>query len=144
MITFEVPEGWQASKDKYDIPNDQGMKNIQNFVASSGKVLSLFVLDGSAEEGLRAIDNMIRDYSSITKNLSLMLSAKLKIKGTSCPIYIVGERRTKCIMAHLVFEKKKKAFTLIFPIETFAPSMREIMDKNGIINDAISFIKEQK
>lgn len=144
MITFRLPCGWKATKEKYKIENDQKLRNIKNFITPVGKVVSLFVMDTPGEDGIRIMDNMIRDYKKITDNLYLIMYSKLKIKEKNYYIYIVGDKVNKTIMAHANFILNGLAFSFIFEIDEYVPKMSELIQKDYIMKDVIEFFKEQK
>lgn len=144
MITFQLPCGWKATKEKYKIENDQKLRNIKNFITPTGKVVSLFVMDAPGEDGIKIMDNMIRDYKDITPNLYLMMYAKLKIKEKDYYVYIVGDKINKSIMAQANFILNGLAFSFIFEVDEYAPKISEIIQKDNTMKDVINFFKEQK
>ena len=142
IVKLKLLPSWHKTKEIYSLTNDQGMKNMDNLLSPSGKVVSLFLINEQPKVGLHMFDRMIRDYKLTTENLHLLLAGKLKIKECLIPIYIIREKISKKAIVNMFFEKDEKLFAFIFALEKFERSIVKNVKENPVLLESLKLLEE--
>ena len=102
-MSFDLPEGWGLTKDKYNLSNGQGFINKENYLSKSGKVISFFEIHRDPDEFFENYQNLLNDYPHVTDNFSLERQFTFRFNGFEFPAYIIKGVGEKIIRTLQVF-----------------------------------------
>lgn len=102
-MSFLLPTGWQKSKDVYDLPNGQGMTNIENYTSSRGEVISLFAVNRDPDEFFESYDRVAKNIDNITGKFNLISCPSIRSNGFIFPVYIIRGHGDKKLLMVQVF-----------------------------------------
>ena len=139
MIDVSKNTKWKVLKEKYNTPNDQGLKFLKNLVSPSGVVVSLFCCIDDAND-VRIYDKMFKDYKLVSENLRLLFSSKIKKGEKVLNVYVIRERISKKAMCHIFFDVKDKLYAVIFKLDSYFPSMKKIRANNKVIDEFLALL----
>ena len=86
-------------------------------------------------------DKMFRDYKQTTENLKLLIAGKIKINDKFAPTYIIREKLSKKLFAHIFFEKEDKLYCFIFNLEKNERSLKALIASNAVFKEVIKLLE---
>ncbi len=130
-MSFILPEGWNVSKDKYNIINGQGFLNKENYFSDSGKVISLFEIHRNPEEFFENYQSLVEGYSENKDDVVYEKEFTLKFNGFSFPVYILKGIKIPIIYIVQVFVNcGDKLGCFMFTIDKMVENNKELIAKN--------------
>lgn len=88
-ISFDLPEDWQVTEDRYILSNGQGFLNRENYLSKSGKVISLFEVYRDPDEFFEYYQKLVEDYTEEKDGYKLEKQFTLKLGEFEFPVYII-------------------------------------------------------
>lgn len=88
-LEFELPEGWQVTKDVYSLPNGQGMINKENYLSKSGQVLSFFAVYRQPDDFFAYYDNFLEKIAALSQKVALFGRYNIRMGEYVFPIYVL-------------------------------------------------------
>ena len=143
MINVNKNTKWKVLKERYNTPNDQGLKFLKNLVSPSGVVVSLFCCTDDSND-VRIYDKMFRDYKKISSSLSLLLASKIKKDEKILNVYVIREKISKNAICHIFFDIKDKLYAVIVKLDNYFPSMKKIRENNKIIGEFLALLGDEE
>ena len=102
-MSFSLPEGWQVSKDKYNLINGQGFINKENYLSLEGEVISLFEVYRQPDEFFRYYQTLVENYDEKVNDVILYREFSIKFGDFSFPVYILQGTKQPTIYMVQVF-----------------------------------------
>ena len=143
MIKLTKNNKWKVLKEKYNTPNDQGLKFLKNLVSPSGVVVSLFCCNDDTSD-VRIYDKMFKDYKNISSNLNLLFSSKIKKDDKILNVYVIREKISKNAICQIFFDIDGKLYAVIFKLDNYFPSMKKIRENNKVIDEFLALLGGEK
>ncbi len=97
-MSFLLPSGFVASKERYNLPNGQGLNNLSNYISPEGGVISLFEARRDPDEFFTYYDRLTENYANLGNSYSLQEKCNLKVGEFVFPTYVI-----KCAGEKLFF-----------------------------------------
>lgn len=130
-MSFNLPEGWDVSKDMYNITNGQGFINKENYLSKNGKVISLFAIFRDPDEFFENYQSLVENYSVTTDEFMLEKELSLKFGEFSFPVYIIKGLRENVIYTAQVFVNCGDCLgCFMFTLDQIADNSKELISKN--------------
>lgn len=102
-LSFDLPEGWEVSSDRYRLSNGQGFINKENYLSKNGKVISLFELYRDPNEFFEYYQKLVESYNKDRDFCQLENQFTLKFGEYEFPVYIIKGMRENVIYTLQVF-----------------------------------------
>ena len=78
-MSFLLPEGYEVTKDRYDIVNGQGFINRENYLSKEGRVISLFEIHRDPDEFFDYYQSLVESYKKVTDKFELACQFNVKL-----------------------------------------------------------------
>ena len=88
-MSFLLPEGYEVTKDRYDIVNGQGFINRENYLSKEGRVISLFEIHRDPDEFFDYYQSLVESYKKVTDKFELACQFNVKVNDFVFPIYVI-------------------------------------------------------
>lgn len=102
-MSFELPNGYEVTSDKYDLVNGQGFINKENYLSKDGKVISLFELHRDPDQFFDSYQELVEKYKTLTDKFELAGQFNLRIGEFIFPCYVIKGYHDKLIYTLQVF-----------------------------------------
>ena len=130
-MSFDLPEDWGVSEDKYNIVNGQGFVNKENYLSQNGKVISLFAVYRHPVEFFDTYQELVENYDPKLDGMTLEREMTLKFNGFSFPTYILrGTREQTIYMVQVFVNCADRLACFMFSIDEYFEDSRELISKN--------------
>lgn len=140
-MSFILPQGYQLSTDKYNLPNGQGFINTENYISKNGEVVSFFEIYRDADEFFDSYEGVYED-KAYAKNTSIEKHFKLRIGEYVFPVYILKSSETKILYTAQVFIDCGDCLgCLMFQIENLADDVKELIAQNKLFQDVVTLLR---
>ncbi len=127
-MSFDLPEGWSLTKDKYKLSNGQGFINKENYLSESGRVISFFEIHRDPEEFFEYYQKLLNDYTHVTDDFSKERQLTLQFNDFEFPAYIIKGINDKLIYTLQVFIDCGDCLgCFMVMIENYSSSFKEMM-----------------
>ena len=128
-MSFELPEGYSVSKDKYNLVNGQGFINKENYLSKDGQVISLF-------EVHRDPDEFFEYYTALVKFV------RLNIKDFSFPMYVIKGYNDKLIYNLQVFINCGDCLgCFMITLTRFNSDIKQLAQESKLFKDLIDILR---
>ena len=88
-MSFDLPEDFSLTTDKYSLENGQGFINTENYLSQTAGVISLFEVHRDPEEFFVYYDSLMKDLTKVTGKSELKEQLKLKVGDFVFPTYVI-------------------------------------------------------
>ena len=130
-MSFNLPEGWNVTKDIYNISNGQGFVNRENYLSIKGKVISLFEIHRDPDEFFENYQSLVESYTATTDAFVYEKDFSLKFGEFSFPVYIIKGVRDPIIYTAQVFVNCGDCLgCFMITLDTFSDNNKELIAKN--------------
>lgn len=141
-MSFELPKGWGKTKDLYDLPNGQGMTNIQNYLSDKGEVISLFVIRREPEEFFESYDRVAKNIDNVTGKYNLISCPSIKANGFIFPIYIIRGHGEKPLITVQVFCNCGDCLAcFMVNIDEYHGNLTEAIKSQHVLGELVKILK---
>ncbi len=141
-MSFELPEGWSRTRDIYDLPNGQGMINIQNYVSDKGEVISLFSVHRDPEEFFESYDRVVTNIDNITGKYTLLSCPAIKANGFVFPTYIIRGHGEKPLVTVQVFVNCGDCLgCFMVNIDSYNGKLTETIKSQHVLGELVKLLK---
>lgn len=141
-MSFDLPENWAVSQDKYQLINGQGFINNENYISPEGKVVSLFEIQRDPEEFFDSYQSLVESYNAKQDGLEFGLQFSISVNGFSFPVYILKGTKEPAIYIVQIFINCGDCLgCFMFNVENFFEDRKEIMSKNKIFKDVNQILR---
>lgn len=140
-MSFVLPQGYQVSTDKYNLPNGQGFINTENYISKNGDVVSFFEIYRNTDEFFESYEEVYKD-KTYAKNTTIEKSFKLRLGDYVFPVYIIKLDGKKVVYTAQVFIDCGDCLgCLMFKIDNLADDVKEFIGKNKIFQDVVELLR---
>lgn len=130
-MSFDLPQGWSVTADRYNLSNGQGFINRENYLSKSGKVISLFEIHRDPDEFFEYYQTLLEDYSKVTDMYELEKQFTLKFNDFEFPAYIIKGFRDTLIRTLQVFVNCGDCLgCFMITLDCFDDNIKEMISKN--------------
>lgn len=141
-MSFELPEGWQVTKDRYELANGQGFINKENYLSTDGKVISLFEVHRDPDEFLENYQSLAESYKQVTDKFELEEQFNLKLNDFVFPVFVIKGYRDKLIYIVQAFINCGDCLgCLMIYINKFVDSPKELMKREPLFNTLVKILR---
>lgn len=141
-MSFELPQGWNKSKDIYSLPNGQGMVNIENYLSDQGEVISLFAVERDPDEFLQSYNRVAKNLDNITGKFSVLRCPSIKYNGFIFPVYIISGHGDKNLLMVQVFVNCGDCLGCFMTnIHKFNGSFNEAIKTEHVLGQLVKILK---
>lgn len=102
-MSFDLPDGFFLTSDKYSLDNGQGFINTENYLSESAGVISLFEVHRDPDEFFVYYDSLVKDLTKVTGKSELKEQLKLRVGDFVFPTYVIRGFSGKVIYTVQVF-----------------------------------------
>ena len=130
-MSFDLPDGWAVSQDKYKLSNGQGFINKENYLSKSGRVISLFEVHRDPDEFFESYQSLLNDYNQVTDSFVLDRQFTLTFNDFEFPAYIIKGVNDITIYTLQVFVNcgDRLACFMVF-IKNYSPRLKEMIEND--------------
>lgn len=141
-MSFELPEGYSVSKDKYNLVNGQGFINKENYLSKDGQVISLFEVHRDPDEFFEYYTALVENYKNITDKFELVKFVRLNIKGFSFPMYVIKGYNDKLIYNLQVFINCGDCLgCFMITLTRFNSDIKQLAQESKLFKDLIDILR---
>ncbi len=133
-MSFELPEGWYLTSDKYKLSNGQGFINKENYLSKSGRVISLFEVHRDPDEFFEAYQSLLDEYSQFTDSYILEKQFTLRFNDFEFPAYIIKGFNDRIIYTLQVFVNCGDCLAcFMLTINSYSPNLKELVARDEAV-----------
>ena len=141
-MSFELPQGYSITEDKYDLVNGQGLINTENYLSEDGQVISLFEVHRDPDEFLESYRSLTEKYSSVTDRYELFLHSNIKIKDFIFPVFVIKGYHEKVIYNVQVFVNcGDRLGCFMITLKSFNENLRQLMRSEKLFADLVKLLR---
>ena len=141
-MSFELPEGYSVSKDKYNLVNGQGFINKENYLSKDGQVISLFEVHRDPDEFFEYYTALVENYKNITDKFELVKFVRLNIKDFSFPMYVIKGYNDKLIYNLQVFINCGDCLgCFMITTNKFTSDIKKLAQESPLFNSLIKILR---
>lgn len=144
-MSFELPEGWKATADRYKLSNGQGFINRENYLSESGKVISLFELYRDPDEFFEYYQKLVESYNKAKDMYELEKQFTLKFGEFEFPVYIIRGLKDELIHVLQVFINcGDRLGCFIINIDKVSDDPKQMIKENETFNALVKILRTVK
>ncbi len=141
-MSFQLPSGWNLTKDKYKLTNGQGFINKENYLSDSGKVISLFEIHRDPDEFFESYQSLLEDYSHVSDSFTLEKQLTLRFDDFEFPAYIIKGVDDKIIRTLQVFVNCGDCLgCFMVMLEHYDPDIKVMMKSDEGVRGIVSILR---
>ena len=141
-MSFDLPQGWQVSTDKYNIMNGQGFINIENYITSEDKVVSFFQVQRDPDEFFEHYHNLMLGYDEKKDGIEFVAQFPILVNDFEFPVYFLKATREKPIYIVQIFINCGDCLgCLIFNIDSYDEDKKKLLKNNKIFKEATMLLR---
>ena len=141
-MSFELPKGYEVSKDKYQLMNGQGFFNRENYVSLDGKVISLFEVHRDPDEFLQGYKELSKKYTDVTDKYELCKSFSFKVGDFIFPAFVIRGYNEKLLYVVQIFVNCGNCLgCFMINIDNWSNNVRKSIEDNVLLNDLIKILR---
>ena len=140
-MSFDLPEGFTISADKYKLFNGQGFINKENYISPEGKVLSFFEIQRDPNEFYEHFHNLVENYNEKRDALKLIKQFSITANDFNFPIYIIKGVKNSTFIVHVFINCGDGLGCFIFNIEHFEEDKRALISKNKLFAQVAQILR---
>lgn len=141
-MSFDLPETYSVTEDKYSLMNGQGFINKENYLSKDGKVISLFEIHRDPDDFFEYYQTLVENYKTITDKFELEKIINLKLNEYIFPMFVIKGYRDKLIYAIQVFINCGNCLgCFIITLNKFNSDIKQLAKENVLFNDLIKILR---
>lgn len=141
-MSFDLPEGWSVTADRYKLMNGQGFINRENYLSKEGKVISLFEIHRDPDEFFEYYQKLVESYSKVTDMYELEKQFTLKFGDFEFPTYIIKGFRDNLIYILQVFVNcGDRVGCFMINIDKVCDSPKDIIKQNPTFESLVKILR---
>ena len=141
-MSFELPEGWAVTSDKYKLMNGQGFINRENYLSESGKVISLFEIHRDPDEFFQSYQGLVEKYNKVTDMYELAKQFPLKFGEYVFPVYIIkGFRETLIHILQVFVNCSDRLACFMITIDKVSDNPKEMIKENELFGELVKILR---
>lgn len=140
-MSFDLPDGWKVSNDKYNLMNGQGFINCENYITSDNEVVSLFEIQREPDEFFESFHNLTINFNIKQDGLALAKQFSINVNGFSFPVYILHANRENKYIVQIFINCGDCLGCLIFNINHFEEDKKALMNKNPLFKQVAQLLR---
>ena len=140
-MSFDIPDGWKVSQDKYKLPNGQGFINTENYFSNDGRVISLFEIHRDPDEFFDGFHELAESYTEKRDGLVLEKQFNISYNEFSFPVYILKGTKENVYIVHAFINCGDCLGCLIFNIEKVEEDNKATISNNPNFADVASILR---
>jgi len=138
-MSFELPNGWNVSNDKYNLVNGQGFINCENYITSNNEVVSLFEVQRDPDEFFENFHNLTLNFNKEQDGLELIKQFSINSNGFSFPVYILKAEREDKYIVQIFINCGDCLGCLIFNIKQYED--KKTLMKNHLFKEVCQLLR---
>ena len=144
-MTFELPQGWQVTSDKYKLMNGQGFINTENYLSDNGQVISLFEIHRDPDEFFESYQSLVEKYNKVTDMFELEKQFTLRFGEFEFPVYIIkGFKETLIHIMQVFINCGDSLGCFMINIENVSDDVKEMVRKNSLFSTLVKILRTVK
>lgn len=141
-MSFELPDGWSVTKDRYDIQNGQGFINRENYLSKDGRVISFFEIHRDPDEFMEYYSSLAQKYNSVTDRFELVNQFALKVNDFNFPVFVIKGYRDKLIYLVQVFVNCGDCMgCFMIYVNNFENDVKQFINKNPLLGELVKILR---
>lgn len=141
-MSFELPEGYHLTKDKYHLANGQGFYNRENYLSDDGNVISFFELHRDPDEFIESYTSLTESYKKLTDKFDLAGNFNLKIGEFVFPTFVIKGYHDKLIFIMQVFVNCGDCLgCFMITLKTFDSDIKKLLKEEPIFADLVKILR---
>ncbi len=141
-MSYELPEGYQVTKDRYDIVNGQGFINRENYLSKEGRVISLFEIHRDPDEFFEYYQSLVESYKKVTDKFELASQFNIKLNDFIFPIYVIKGYHDSLIYNVQAFINCSDCLgCLMITIHNFDEDVKKLMKIEPLFSDLVKILR---
>ena len=140
-MSFELPQGWNVSKDKYNIVNGQGFINTENYISPDGEVLSLFEVQRDPDEFFEHFHNLVQNYNEKQDGIVLAKQFNLSVNDFSFPVYILKATKMDIFIVHIFINCGDALGCFMFNIKNLYEKQKDTVAKDRLFSQVAKILR---
>ncbi len=141
-MSFDLPETYSVTEDKYSLMNGQGFINKENYLSKDGKVISLFEIHRDPDDFFEYYQTLVENYKTITDKFELEKIINLKLNEYIFPMFVIKGYRDKLIYVIQVFINCGNCLgCFIITLNKFNSDIKQLAKENVLFNDLIKILR---
>ena len=141
-LSFDLPEGWHPTVDRYILSNGQGFLNRENYLSDNGKVISLFELYRDPDEFFEYYQKLVEGYTLERDKYQLEKQFVLKFGEYEFPVYIIKGLKEELIYILQAFINcGDRLGCFIINIDKVSKSPRDMIKENQIFSSLVKILR---
>ena len=141
-MSFDLPEGWNVSTDKYNLMNGQGFINIENYITMEGKVVSFFQVQRDPDEFFEHYHNLMLGYDEKKDGLEFVSQFPILVNDFEFPVYFLRATREKVTYIVQIFINCGDCLgCLIFNIDSYDEDKKKLLKNNKVFKEATMLLR---
>lgn len=141
-MSFDLPQGWQVSTDKYNLMNGQGFINIENYITSEDKVVSFFQVQRDPDEFFEHYHNLMLGYDEKKDGIEFVAQFPILVNDFEFPVYFLKATREKQIYIVQIFINCGDCLgCLIFNIDSYDEDKKKLLKNNKVFKEATMLLR---
>ena len=141
-MSFILPKGWGKTKDVYELPNGQGMTNIENYLSLDGDVISLFAVKRDPDEFFESYDRVAKNLDNVTGKYNLIDCPSIKANGFVFPCYIIRGHGEKPLLTFQAFCNCGDCLAcFMVNINEFNGNLTEAINSQRVLGELVKILK---
>lgn len=141
-MSFELPENYHVTTDRYDLVNGQGFYNRENYLSDDGKVISFFEIHRDPDEFIESYMALTESYKKLTDKFEIASQFNLKLGEYVFPTFVIKGYHDKLIYTMQVFINCGDCMgCFMITLNTFDPDIKSLLKKEKIFADLVKILR---
>ncbi len=141
-MSFELPEDYEVTQDKYDLINGQGFINKENYLSKDGKVISFFEIHREPDEFLENYLALTERYKKVTDKYELVNKFNIKLNEFIFPVFVIKGYHDRLIYnIHVFINCGDCLGCFMIILKSYDEDTKALMKKEPLFADLIKILR---
>lgn len=141
-MSFELPDNYKVTTDKYDLINGQGFYNRENYLSDDGKVISFFEIHREPDGFIESYISLTESYKKLTDKFQLESNFNLKLGEYVFPTFVIKGYHDKLIYTMQVFINCGDCLgCFMITMSSFDKDIKALLKKERIFADLVKILR---
>ena len=141
-MSFDLPDGWQVTSDKYNIANGQGFLNKENYLSDDGRVISFFEIHRDPDDFFESYNSLTAKYNKLSDRFELEKQFSMKIGDFNFPVYVIKGYHEKLIYIVQVFINCGDCLgCFMITLTHFDDNIKKVIAESPLFSDLIKILR---
>ena len=141
-MSFDLPEGWNVTTDKYNLMNGQGFINKENYLSNYGKVISLFEIHRDPDEFFENYQSLLEKYDKVSDKFQFENQFMIKLGEFNFPMFVIKGYNEKLIYNVQVFINCGDCLgCFMITLDKIDDDLKKLASISPLFNDLIKILR---